>query len=95
MSLQNRLYQDKATAHPLYHPISTNVPLSEMILPHHLRLSAHNWLEFKHAIETVLRIKGIPLAHLEYTTEPADNHERRTREQWVEDDELCKAIIVR
>ena len=110
MTLVTLEYQTRATSHPVYRDISTDVALSDLFLPEHLRLGPHNWLEFKHAIETVLRMKGIPTAHLEYVRCPSfllpplamvtdgkqssEEDEKKVRERWAADDELCKALIV-
>ncbi len=71
MSLASVDYQSRATEHPFYRQISTDVSLSDLLLPGHLQLGPDNWLEFKHAVETVLRVKGIPLAHLQYVRCPS------------------------
>ncbi|KAI0794071.1 hypothetical protein C8Q74DRAFT_1194603 [Fomes fomentarius] len=100
MSLASVDYQSRATEHPFYRQISTDVSLSDLLLPGHLQLGPDNWLEFKHAVETVLRVKGIPLAHLQYSSsnlnaEVHDDAARRIiRERWAAEDEVCKTAIV-
>ncbi|KAI0708830.1 hypothetical protein C8T65DRAFT_649606 [Cerioporus squamosus] len=54
MSLGSVGYHNRATGTPLYRPMSTD----------RLQLGPNNWLEFKFAIETFLRTRDIPLAHL-------------------------------
>ncbi len=44
--------------------MSTGVAVSALFLPERLQLGPNNWLEFKFAIETILRTRDIPLAHL-------------------------------
>ncbi|KAI0630567.1 hypothetical protein C8Q77DRAFT_1178948 [Trametes polyzona] len=88
-------YHNRATSHPSYAKITPYALSSELFLPSHLQLGPNNWLEFKLAVETVLRVKGLPLTHLKYPECPralaADKDER---ERWGADDELCKTIIV-
>ncbi|KAI0358054.1 hypothetical protein OH77DRAFT_1397823 [Trametes cingulata] len=93
----NQGYLNRATSHPLYPSITPSAPSTELFLPVHLHLGPTNWLEFKLAIETVFRVKGLPLAHLKpagcpYAL-PADNS-KEERERWRADDELCKALIL-
>ena len=73
-----------------------NIP--DVFFPEHLRLSAsaRNWAEYKHAVETVCRLKGVAenltsagaglFAHRVniFEDEPDD---------WSARDELCKAVI--
>ena len=78
-----------------------DVAVSDLFLPDHLRLGAYNWHEFKLAIEAVLRLKGIPLAHLKcaYCLPPVSRECSATngadhRDNWAADDELCKTITM-
>lgn len=93
-------YQERATSFPSTAPITPYTLTSELFLPAHLRLGQHNWLEFKLAIETVLRVKGIPVEHLrgqvgrEARRTLSGEEGKQQREKWLADDELCKAIIV-
>ncbi|KAL1944973.1 hypothetical protein VTO73DRAFT_2593 [Trametes versicolor] len=65
------------------------LPLSELILPEHLHLRGRRtWKTYKHAIETVFKLKGLQ-GHLErtdlwYQSEPT---------RWNEEQRLCRAII--
>ncbi|TBU27291.1 hypothetical protein BD311DRAFT_612846, partial [Dichomitus squalens] len=75
---------------------------AELFLPEHLRLGADNWPEFELAIETVLRLKGIPLAHLRCAGCPSGSARPRMPgpvdgadgDGWAADDELCKTLLV-
>ncbi|TFK79166.1 hypothetical protein K466DRAFT_592520 [Polyporus arcularius HHB13444] len=64
MSLGSVGYHNRATGTPLYRSMSTDVAASALFLPERLQLGPNNWLEFKLAIETILRTRDIPLAHL-------------------------------
>ncbi|OJT14474.1 hypothetical protein TRAPUB_8974 [Trametes pubescens] len=63
--------------------------LSELILPEHLHLRGRGtWKTYKHAVETVFKLKGLQ-GHLErsdmwYASEPT---------RWNEEQKLCRAII--
>lgn len=95
MTKIDRGYHNRAMSHPLYAPITTNILTSELFLPDHLRLGPDNWLEFKLAIETILRLKGLPLTHFKYTKSPtARCTDQAAHERWAADDELCKAVIL-
>ena len=73
-----------------------NIP--DVFFPEHLRLSAsaRNWAEYKHAVETVCRLKGVAenltpagvrlFAHRRVFFEDEPN-------DWSARDELCKAVI--
>ncbi|RPD64215.1 hypothetical protein L227DRAFT_571785 [Lentinus tigrinus ALCF2SS1-6] len=50
--------------------MTTDVAISTLFLPERLQLGPNNWLEFKFAIETVLRARDIPLAHLTVLERP-------------------------
>ncbi|KAI0369174.1 hypothetical protein BV20DRAFT_416049 [Pilatotrama ljubarskyi] len=89
-------YLKQATSDPLYPDITPSYALScELFLSQHFHLGPSNWLEFKLAIETVFRVKGLPLAHLKHTERPhAFIADKEEQERWKADDELCKAIIL-
>ncbi|KAH9940841.1 uncharacterized protein BXZ73DRAFT_98673 [Epithele typhae] len=87
----------------LYRPQMADAKMGELFLPVHFRLSPTNWNEFKLAIETVLRVKSIPLAHLCVTSCPPTEDKECWRsgvlrceyeELWRQDDEFCKALIM-
>ncbi len=97
-----------ASGHPSEDRCIVNIAFSDLLLPEYLRLGAHNWLEFKLAIETILYLRGISLIHLRCAKCPpplpavraagneADrtSEEARARLEWAVDDDLCKTIIV-
>ncbi|KAI0832113.1 hypothetical protein BC628DRAFT_585153 [Trametes gibbosa] len=88
-------YHNRATTQPRYSPISSRALTSELFLPTHHQLGPYNWLEFKYAIETILRVKGLPLAHLRHSECPRVHAtDEDALAQWAADDELCKAIVV-
>ncbi|EIW58265.1 uncharacterized protein TRAVEDRAFT_47430 [Trametes versicolor FP-101664 SS1] len=96
MTKIDRGYYNRATSYPLYTPITSSILTSELFLPNHLRLGSDNWLEFKLAIETILRAKGLPLTHLKCTPgcPTALGTDHTAHERWAADDELCKAVIL-
>ena len=110
MSLGSVGYHNRATGAPLYRQMLTDVPISTLFLPDRLQLGANNWLEFKFAIETILRARDIPLAHLTSLDRPLLYAPRsRTKasavdadggrgldpnERWTAEDELCKVLLM-
>ena len=75
--------------------------IPDVFFPEHLRLSAAagNWPAYKHAVETVCRLKGVAgnLAVIRHygppDPRPEDIDEGRAREDWLAREELCKAIV--
>lgn len=104
-SPQSRVASGRATNDRRY---AEDIALADLLLPDHLRLGAHNWLEFKLAIETMIELRGISITHLRcakcpppfplvYTTAGHTDRaeaEALTRGKWSTDDDLCKTIIV-
>ncbi|KAI0642141.1 hypothetical protein C8Q79DRAFT_887671, partial [Trametes meyenii] len=68
---------------------------SELFFPDHLRLGPSNWLEFKLAVETLFRVKNLPLAHLKHVECPRSlSADKDARERWAVEDQLCRAILL-
>ncbi|KAI0774764.1 hypothetical protein BD413DRAFT_655235 [Trametes elegans] len=86
-------YRKKATTQAACPQMTTQILSTDLFLPEHLRLGSTNWLEFKLAIETVLQVKGIPLAHLKSSECPRAPY-LGGEKTWAEDDQLCKAIVL-
>ena len=110
MSLGSVGYHNRATGAPLYRQMLTDVPVSTLFLPDRLQLGPNNWLEFKFAIESILRARDIPLAPLTPLDRPL-LYEPRSRtkasavdanggrrldpnERWTAEDELCKVLVM-
>ncbi|KAI1793527.1 hypothetical protein LXA43DRAFT_1059874 [Ganoderma leucocontextum] len=73
-----------------------NIP--DVFFPEHLRLSAAagNWHAYKHAVETVCRLKGVAenLAVIRaYPPDWLEDDVDEERDDWLARDELCKAIV--
>ncbi len=70
-----------------------NIP--DVFFPEHLRLSAAagNWPAYKHAVETVCRLKGVAdnLTVIHAYAPWPEEHE--ARDDWLWREELCKAIV--
>ena len=89
------------TARSLYQRRMGDALVSELFLPDHLRLGRWNWREFKFAVESVLRAKGIPVAHLTQAECPplaecawSADLRKEHEELWRADDEFCKAVVM-
>ncbi|KAH9847313.1 hypothetical protein C2E23DRAFT_522711 [Lenzites betulinus] len=95
MSKPDSSYLNRATTQPRYPPITPHAITSELFIPTPHQLGPYNWLEFKLVIETLLRVKNLPLAHLRHSECPHTHAaDKDALARWAADDELCKALIV-
>ncbi|PIL25137.1 hypothetical protein GSI_13026 [Ganoderma sinense ZZ0214-1] len=96
-----------ASSHPSEERCTVDMAFSDLLLPEYLRLGAHNWFEFKLAIETILRLRGISLTHLRCPKCPPPlpvthsgtetnraSEKSRAQLEWAAEEDLCKTIIV-
>ena len=86
-----------------HHHMGPDANVADLFLPERLQLGRCNLLAFKYTMESVLRIRGIPLEHFTHRFCPrlrscrgpgSDEISRRHEELWRADDEFCKAVLM-
>lgn len=91
-------YDASGTPYLAESPNCRDMPMSELFLPSHLQLDLSsfggppNWEAYRHAIMTILRVKGLD-GHLAASPEPTSVLIEERSKGWDDDDELCKALI--
>ncbi|PIL25129.1 hypothetical protein GSI_13018 [Ganoderma sinense ZZ0214-1] len=77
----------------LFEARDQNIP--DVFFPEHLRLTskARNWPAYKHAVETVCRLKGVADNLTAMDAYAIWHEDDDGREDWQWREELCKAII--